>query len=584
MTRRSLALLGAATLSVLASCGDEPPAPPSFSDTLAFPLPSAAAEGGSVAAGVWLPGPAKLEVTLAGVGSGSFAIEFEGREPEPLFHVRLDDEVLVRPVELPPGPARPARVLFEGPDTLTWRGARLIVPAAPDAGEPSPDATELSGSMAGRDVVIVLTDTLHAGHVSAWGYERPTTPAIDALAERGVRFERAYSQTSWTLPSVVSLFTGLQQEDHGVWGLKQTLVGTIVPLPERFERAGYRTVALVQNQVAREVVIGRGFGDFQKFKRTLEGTQELVRAVQRVCDDDDERPLFLYVHLLAPHGPYYWPEDGRTEFDPDYTGSVDGSIESTVELMKRQLPEDHEDVQHLVALYDEYLRYVDQRVGEIVATVEAHADDGALLLHTSDHGEGFMQHGYVGHSYHVFEELVHVPLTIAAEGLPAGTVVDELVSLMDIAPTLIEWCGLAPAEASGQGRSLTPLVLGRPRDSERPLFFSARYVEDLESRRPQIAVRFAGYKLVRSDEGGRSWFSLYDLENDPGERHDLSAERPVLAAALRSMLEAWYEQHRPTVARSVNEVDAELEQTLEALGYVEGGDDGSDDDLEERPR
>jgi len=568
---RSKALGVPLALLAFGACRDAPPAPIEYSDAIELHLPPEAAEGGSTATGVWLPGPAKLEVTLAGIGSGSLAIEFEGQEPQPLLHVRLDDEVLVRPVQLPKGPSRPARIHFDGPETLTWRSARLIVP---ERDEP-PASAELAGTLKGRDVVIVLTDTLHAAHVSAWGYERPTTPAIDALADRGVRFARAYAQTSWTLPSVVTLFTGLQQETHGVWSLTQDLGSALVPLPERFARAGYRTVALVQNQVAREAVIGRGFERFSKFERTLDGLAELVDAAREVCAEKDARPLFLYAHLLAPHGPYYWPEDGQTEFDPDYQGPIDGTIATAVEVMKRGLPEDHEDVRHIVALYDEYLRYVDERVGTIAAAVDDASERDCVIVHTSDHGEAFMQHGYVGHAYHVYEELVHVPLTIVAPAspLPAGRVIDEPVTLMDLAPTLTEWCGLDPVDFEAQGRSLTPLVVDPSTNWDRPLYFSARYNEDLETRRPQVAVRFAGYKLVWSEQGGRSWFELFDLEDDPEERHDLLAERPVHAAALRALLEPWFERNRPTEARPVLEIDPELAKGLEALGYVGDGED-----------
>ena len=575
--RFSTSVALALTLSLAGGCRDQPAAPPSFSDAVPIHLPTNSAAGGPLSAGVWLPGPAKLEVTLAGIGSGSLSIEFEGRPPIPLLHVRLDDEVLMRPVELPPGGSRAARIHFDGPETMTWRSARLIVPAAD---EPQ-DTPELAGLLAGRDVIILLTDTLHAKHVSAWGYERPTTPSIDALASRGVRFARAYSQTSWTLPSVVSLFTGLQQESHGAWSLKQDLGSAFMPLPERFARAGYRTVALVQNQVAREAIIGRGFEAFHKFGPTLDGLSKLVEAARETCAADDDRPLFLYAHLLAPHGPYYWPSDGRTEFDPTYEGSVDGSVAAAVALIQKGVPEDHPDVRHLVALYDEYLRYVDERVGQIAAAAEEAADDGVVIVHTSDHGEAFMQHGYIGHAYHVYEELVHVPLTIAAPNstLPTGHVVETPVSLMDLAPTLAEWCGLPEIEFELQGHSLSPLLREMPwAGAARPLFFSARYNEDLETRRPQLAVQFEQLKLIRTDQGGRTWYELFDLSTDPEERVDLLEERPVQAAALRSLLTAWFEQHRPTSSRPVLEIDAKLQEGLQALGYIEGPNAESEDD------
>jgi arylsulfatase len=531
----------------------------------------------------WVAGPAELEVVFRGGGRGMLACELEGGVRVPLLELGGESQggtnaLVTRTVPLHGSSRRPARaevrgvrLVFAAGDGLEWVSARLLGPEPPRARRPH----DLAGTLEGRNVVLFLTDALHARHMSCYGNERPTTPALDRLAREGLRFATAYAQTSWTLPSVASLFTGLEQERHGVTYLTARLGDEPQTLAEQFASAGYRTVALVQNGVIwPQTGLDRGFERYELFEWTQASFQELMRAVEELFAQRHRRPLFLYVHAIPPHGPFTTPEDLRRGFDPGYQGTIDGSVASAVAISQAGLPADHPDVVQFAALYDEYLAYVDHEIGRLVERLRTSGRDGEFaLVHLSDHGEAFMQHGVLGHALHVYEEQVRIPLILWApdSDLPAGAVVQAPASLLDVLPTLIELCGLPDLAAPLGGRSLVPAIAGVPQ-AARPLFLSSRYRGDAGLSR-QIGLVIGGHKLVawRETSLPADWrLELYDLARDPGETRDLAQERPLLAGALERELRRFVAE--AAAARSDatenEELDPAVLEQLQGLGYV----------------
>ena len=206
-------------------------------------------------------------------------------------------------------------------------------PAAPDAGGAASEAP-----LAGRDCVVILLDALHAAHLGCYGGPADVSPNIDALAARGARFTRAWSQASWTLPSTVSLFTGLYPETHGVApaaGLEAggaghgavRLADEAVTLPELFAAAGYATHMYTQNPFA-----SRAYGLAQGVEAYHEVRSDGIDLAARVAADlaeRDDRPLFAYLHFRRPHSPFDpGPEHAAGRVPPGGRGPVDGSNES----------------------------------------------------------------------------------------------------------------------------------------------------------------------------------------------------------------------------------------------------------------
>ncbi len=525
----------------------------------------------SFAIPAWLEGRVHLELEARGTGSGRVELVEEdgGREVvAELRSPRLDAEVA-----LPGGGRRPVRLEFSLEGELRWRSARLL---RDPADEPAPAGDELIGALKGRSVVFILTDALYAAHMSCYGNRRSTSPALDRMAAEGVRFEEMYSQTCWTVPSVATIFTSLEQEYHGVARVESQLPAEHPTLAEAFRRAGYRTVGLIQNGLlVAKPGLDRGFDRYEHFPWDVEGAlEDLLEQARGEILDGGEAPLFLYLHLIPPHSPFLMPDDFRDQFDPEYRGEADGSGPSVRAILQAGHQADHPDVVHLVALYDEYLAYADQRIGGLVSEVEgAGMGERTLFLHTADHGEAFMQHGTIGHRSHVYEEQVRVPLILYAPGskLPSGRVVRSRASLLDVFPTLVELLDLPAPPRSLRGRSVLPLLGEAEPAWDRPLFLTGHYREDAPPR--QVGLVLDGHKLIVFKGKESSGAKLFDLRSDPAERRDLSAELPIRTEVMRDMLERWvrgsgYEENL-AAASGDPELDPETRAEMNALGYTD---------------
>jgi len=519
----------------------------------------------------WIGARAWLHVGAIGVGTLRVEVAMDGLDDTVLLDATLTGGIRSETLELPGTDPRPLIITLKSTGDVT-----LLAFAVQELRAPAqPPPTRLPGSMRGRNVVVFVADSLHAEHLSGYGYERDTSPYIDRIAEAGVRFRYAYSQTSWTLSSVSSLFTSVEQERHGVLELDQRLGDEFSTLAELFSSAGYRTVGLIQNGIIWPATgLDRGFAEYTIFPWHTEGTRQLMaRAVEVMLEVSDD-PFFLYVHLTPPHQPYQPPASFRELYlDPEYDGEVDGSIISCAIVAKASPPAGDPDVRRLAALYDGHIRYVDDQIGNALrAMLGAGRLNELLVVVTSDHGEAFLQHGAQGHNSHVYEEMVRIPLVFYApeSPIPVGQVVDAPVTLLDVMPTLIDLCALEPPRHRLRGASLVGLleshgasVRSRPESFvPRSIFMTSRYKDD--PAKLHAAIRIGRHKLVT--RGGRAF--LYDLVADPGETEDLAAQRPVHARVLEHRLDAWYADatSRDSAAETVA-LDPARRQAIRALGY-----------------
>lgn len=416
-------------------------------------------------------------------------------------------------------------------------------------------------------VLVLVADSLAAAHVSSHGCARPTTPAFDAFAEASVRFSNAGAAAAWTLPSIASLFTSQPQEVHGARDDELRLRSDLPTLAEQLRDAGWETRAIVQTPVlGRRTGVDRGFESYEVLDFSLASFDRAL-ALARAAFDGASAPRFVYVHVAPPHMPYQPPAPFRGRFSDDSAAlaHVDGSIESARAVHRARLSPDHPDVVRLRALYDEHIAFVDARLGELLSALRAQvAGRPLLVVWTSDHGEAFMEHGEQGHNSSVYEEMLHVPLALSAPGLRAR-VESAPVSLLDLAPTLLELCN-APALPRARGTSLAPLLRGQPFEAERALLASSRHY-DGKPERWQVAARSGRFKLHAWPALGR--VELRDLEADPSEREDCSAAHPEVRARLLREVEGL---KAAFVASSERRELSESElRTLRELGYADDG-------------
>lgn len=449
-----------------------------------------------------------------------------------------------------------------------------------------------------RPVILISIDSLRADHTTPYGYrphfapEEATMPWLQSMAEQGVVFENTSSVSSWTLPSHMSLLSGMHPIEHGVRSRRWSLNPKVELLAEPFQAAGYHTAGFFSAPFLHPVWgFSRGFDVYlpgPKYLGTLEAAEALSanrksetvdnlhssshtddRTAEQVLDhaltwleqDDHYRePFFLFLHLWDPHYDYFPPQDYRERFLPPEEGQVVGD-----ELMQLERELSEQELLELRALYDAEIRYTDDQISRLWAQLEEWGiENDVIIAVTSDHGDEFLEHGTRGHHLTLYEEVMHVPMVLRAPNLaPAGKRVPATVSNIDLAPTLLELAGL-PAWPDRTGRSLAPLWTGAEMaDRQVPM--------DLV--RPALKIELRGYRhgdlKTIFDSFARNLL-VFDLNQDPAEKRPRMAELSDKDDAASVEALEFFLRHRatPLPPGKVKE-SKEMTSNLSELGYTE---------------
>ena len=431
-------------------------------------------------------------------------------------------------------------------------------------------------------VVLVSVDTLRADSLSFAGHRPITSVFMDELAQDGVIFSNAYSTSSWTPPSMGSLLTGLYPTCHGVitgdirdrGKIEQpVLADSITTLAEVFQDAGYITIGVPANRhLMADLGFAQGFDHYfneasffpaQKLNSVVRAKLEEALGSEWRTKIRSTR-VFLWIHYFDPHDPYFARQPWIDAFAPDFSENPAAYPNATVmrELHKRYPRPDAELGSKIRPLYDSEVAYWDQHFGELARELGLDRPD-VLFAFTADHGEEMVEHGAIGHSQSLFEELVHVPMVVRwPAGIPGGRVESGTVSIVDLYPTLVELAGLDPPEHL-QGRSLAPFLTGRKPLDDRPVFLQ------LMPPKPHLlAIRQGHWKLVvPQDSAGTP--QLYDLLEDPGEHHERAAENTRIARRFQGTLDRWYSSLPPPPELETAPLSEQQIEELRALGYVQ---------------
>ncbi len=415
------------------------------------------------------------------------------------------------------------------------------------------------------NVLLISLDALRADHLSCYGYNRKTSPFLDEIAARGTRFSHAFVNTHGTPPSHTTMLSSLYQETHRVGygagtpgGRNDTIPDQIELVQEILQRNGWRTVGVTGGGYMSSVFgFGRGFESFTDKARSIEqGTGLLLAELEQQQD----RPVFAFLHTYQVHSPYDPPDPYRALWDTgksDFEGSNENLAPIQNDAGKILEPEDFE---HLAALYDGEIAFTDTTLRSFFSELERIGFlDNALVIITSDHGEEFGDHGGLLHRVSLFEELLHIPVILYGAGVDEGVVDPVLISLIDIAPTILVAAGL-PITAVMEGRDLRG-------DLSEPKWVEQRVFAQYTSLR--YAIRTPRFKLIQYPKTDR--LQLYDLRRDPSESRNLRRKHGELAAELLAELEAW--KRALPVPVNLEAEQAELpESTIEeliALGYLD---------------
>lgn len=415
------------------------------------------------------------------------------------------------------------------------------------------------------NVLLISIDTLRQDHVGAYGYERNTTPNVDAFAQEAVRFDTAIAHAPSTLPSHASIFTSLIPEHHRAFAAtNQPLPDEALTMAEVLWQAGFRTGAFTAGaQMHRKYNLDQGFDVWSNFEGQSTHTSrfsDIVDQGREFLDQYGDERFFLLLHTYEVHTPYTPPVEYLREFDPHYEGDLGDEIlmdyiQSVFNNPVRLRVSD-EDREHIIAAYDGEIRNMDDAFGELVDDLKRRGlYDETLIIFTSDHGEEFGERGRVGwHSWTLYEELIRVPLLIKfPDGRWAGRVVDEVARGIDLLPTLTDVLGIE-GDFPFEGASLMDRILDRRSD----VVFAVSQ-RDLTGPLP-TAIRTARWKLYDG--------ALFDLAADPRERVDVADRYPNVLAALELNLAGLRAAGGLSDAEQI-ELDEDLRRQLRALGYIQ---------------
>lgn len=449
------------------------------------------------------------------------------------------------------------------------------------------------GNAKPTNIVFISIDTLRADHLSCYGYDRLTSPSIDKLAGEGVRFAKAYSQTSWTLPSHMSMMTSQYPHIHKVQTGQFPLSESKVTLAEMLSDAGYYTQAFVSwIYVTKKYGFAQGFDKFEELvppSYLVDPTTHWSYKAEKVTDTvlnwiktKPTETFFLFVHYFDPHIDYEPPPPYDRMFDPDYKGTAEGTFTWIRTYIKgaHKKPQKikQRDLQYITALYDGEIRYTDTHVGRLLDGIDENVGlDNCLVILTSDHGEELNEHGSMeGHQWTLYDEIVHVPLIFRfPKKAYKSTVIESQVQLIDIAPTIAELVGIGKP-AGFQGQSMMKLIEGKEGHQSEQISFA-------ETKRHTIkqSVRTGRHKLIHTNARakGRNGlpvveaYELYDLREDPTEQNNIYNASSTLAKTLSEKLQTWRistietaggEETRPKVKLTPEEIER-----LRSLGYTD---------------
>jgi arylsulfatase A-like enzyme/Tfp pilus assembly protein PilF len=388
-----------------------------------------------------------------------------------------------------------------------------------------------------RHVVLISLDTCRADYLSCYGYARPTTPHIDALARQGYLFRHTMTPIPVTLPAHTSMLTGTIPPHHGKHENKDMHFDPAhVTLAALLKTRGFRTGAFVGAQVLNgRLGLNRGFDTYDdRFNQSERRAEEVNRVAFAWLEEQQDNPVFLFLHYYDPHDAYDPPEPFATTFkESPYAGEI---------------------------------AYADHCIGEVIAKLKSlDMYESSLIIVTGDHGEMLGEHGETTHMYFIYQSAMKVPLVYKLPGSNAAHKIDNLASIIDIVPTVCDLVDIDPP-AGIQGKNLAGYFRNKPPPPEdRHLYCESLYPTKYEAS-SLLGLMSRQWKYIQTTRP-----ELYDLQKDPGEQTNLVAQEPHRARILKDRLAQILEQTvRQKEGREDKPLDAELLKHLRSLGYVGG--------------
>lgn len=443
------------------------------------------------------------------------------------------------------------------------------------------------------NVLLITIDTLRADHLGCYGYRLPTSPNIDRLAKYGVLFNDCTVQWPLTWPSMASMNTGAYPKTTGIEYKLSILPDSFYMLSEIFGEAGYSTGAVVAN-----FTVGKKYGFAQGFDHFVESWQEMWAKEQGdapIADDPrilkkytnativtdqalawiekvkGEKPFFLWLHYMDPHGPYIPPLEYRAYFRNSHEIN-DVPLKAIPKYQRRGNKEGPiTDLGFYKTEYDREIKYLDDEIGRLISELSWQGlDADTLIVFSADHGESLDEHDYfLEHGKLPYQPSAYIPLILVQKGvLPSGKTIEHPVGLIDLSATILDLSGIS-IPASFEGQSLRDMILNEG-DGPKP-----EYVFMQSGRGTELTIRSGKWKLIHFQNRKQSdkQFELYDIHSDPTELKNIASEHPDIVRDLSKVLLDWHSSG-PRLAEKGKEIDIDSldeksREMLKSLGYIE---------------
>lgn len=419
------------------------------------------------------------------------------------------------------------------------------------------------------DVLVVVVDTLRADRLSGYGYERPTSPEIDRLLSRGVRFDNARTVEPLTGPASVSLLTSRFPHEHGASRNGLRMRPGMVSLPKLLAERGYRTGAFVGNWTLRDELTGlaehfdeyrgvfsrkRWFGLFNSEADGRDLTEEALGWVHEQREEHPHRPIFAWVQYVEPHAPYRFWEALAPPLGIEFGRGVPQSDR-----------------------YDTEVAFSDREVGRLLRGFgeDSGLSRSTLVVFLADHGESLGEHDYWGHGRHLFDNSLRIPMGVVWPGRIAEGTVSEPALITDVAPTVLGLLGL-PTPSELHGFDWSRVFLGDEDPPVRETYYEA-HKGAVHGDHTSSRARIDGLLEVGRVTGTRKEVldlrdgsvRIYDLAEDPDETRNLAEEDSRPSPEIELWLQSVQAGLRAASDIPPAELDAEARERLRSLGYLE---------------
>ena len=432
----------------------------------------------------------------------------------------------------------------------------------------------------GPNIILITISSMRRDHLGCYGYDEPTSPAIDALAEAGVRFGNVVCQSPQTSPSLASAFTGMNIRTHGALSRADTLDDRFTTMAEVLAEHGYLTSAFVSGYELDSCGLDQGFDLFwrvydhftvrqvrARYERREDPTTEAVLAW---LETYKESPFFLWVHWPHPQRPYDPPGNPEPASGRDKGQDADRAFPSASEVNDGRIDPSADGIEGIIARYDDEIAFADIQVARVLDRLAALGlADSTIVVLTADHGEMlYDHHRYFSHDVALYDEAIMVPLIIrgAQVSAPAAEA-DSLARSIDIMPTLLGILDVGIPEAvEGENLLATP-----GRSTRWPIEYAFCETFPFASEAlPSHAVRTIDAKLIWRDAGPDSIEKeFYDLRNDPEELDNLYSADNTKAARLDSTLTQWIGADRRHPVHVEDTRKGRTLRLLRRLGYTD---------------